>query len=694
MIANHHDRPADAHDVRIGEAPALPGALNRRAALRLVGMTTALMLSTSLGLAQSRLPDLSLEELMKLDAGQVFGASERLQPVTEAPSSVSFITRDEIARLGYRTLADILRGVRGMHVTDDRNFSFIGARGFAQPGDYNSRILLLVNGHRVNDNVYGQAEIGTEFGLDPAMFERVEIIRGPASSIYGDSAFFAVVNVITRSGGSIAGGSLVTEVGTLGSTMLRASAGHEFKRGASLALSGTLQHSDGVEKLYYPAFDSPETNNGIAENLDSEGARQFYARLDFSGLTVTGAYGTRKRTVPTASFGTLFNEQESPERTTDRHTLLDAEYGRMLGATRVTFRGSFDQFSYDGFYPFAGIGPDDPKDIGHNSVLGTRWSAGSRITRALPGRQVMTAGVEFIDNVRQNQESHYEPDLVVLDLRRSSTQHAIYAQDEIKLSSWMILNAGLRYDSYDDFQRFTPRAALIFTPSSTQSLKYLYGNAFRAPNAWELNTFNFGTEVESLRPESIDTHEFVWERYTGDWLRTSVSTYWYKADRLITLVPGGSGFLGLTYQNLGQVRAKGLELEAQMRLKWRAQALMSYGLQRAVNQETRTDLANSPRHMVKGRLSVPLPNNLTTVSVEGLFMSSRDTLAHSTVDPVATFDVTAHHKIGRSWELFAGVRNLFDAQYADPASSQHLQDSIPQNGRTARIGLKLNLWGK
>ena len=119
---------------------------------------------------------------MTLDAGQVFGASERLQPVIEAPASVSFVTAEEIRRFGYRTLADILSSVRGMYVTADRNFSYIGTRGFSKPGDYNSRILLLVNGHRVNDNVFGQAEIGAEFGFDPAIFERVEIIRGPASS--------------------------------------------------------------------------------------------------------------------------------------------------------------------------------------------------------------------------------------------------------------------------------------------------------------------------------------------------------------------------------------------------------------------------------------------------------------------------------------------------------------------------------
>src|SRR4029077_17180002 len=130
--------------------------------------------------AQSGLPDLSLEDLMKLDAGQVFGASERLQPGTEAPAAVSFITAEEIARYGYRTLADILQGVRGLYVTSDRNFSYLGTRGFGRPGDYNGRSRLLVNGHRVNDNVFGQAEIGAEFGIDPALFERVEIIRGPA----------------------------------------------------------------------------------------------------------------------------------------------------------------------------------------------------------------------------------------------------------------------------------------------------------------------------------------------------------------------------------------------------------------------------------------------------------------------------------------------------------------------------------
>src|SRR5215207_3702052 len=96
----------------------------RKAFARTCAIALVLVAATvSSAAAQSSLRDLSLEDLMRLDAGQVFGASERLQPVTEAPASVSFITAQEIARYGYRTLADILRGVRGMHVTNDRNYS-------------------------------------------------------------------------------------------------------------------------------------------------------------------------------------------------------------------------------------------------------------------------------------------------------------------------------------------------------------------------------------------------------------------------------------------------------------------------------------------------------------------------------------------------------------------------------------------
>jgi outer membrane receptor protein involved in Fe transport len=652
-----------------------------------------LLAAPHLAAAQQPLPELSLEELMRMDAGRVFGASERIQPVTEAPASVSFITAEEIARYGYKTLADILRGVRGMYVTDDRNFSLVGTRGFAKPGDYNSRILLLINGHRVNDNVFGQAEIGAEFGLDPAMFERVEIIRGPASSIYGDSAFFAVVNVITRSGAALDGGSVSLEGGTLGTVLTRASGGQRLANGVDLALSGTFEQSAGVDRLYFPAFDTPATNHGVAEGLDGERLGQFYGQLRSKNLTFTGAYGVRRRDVPTASFGTLFNEQQSPEQTTDRHTLADVEYNRAFGVNRMTFRGSYDQFSYDGSYPFDSGAGDGAALVARNNVLGSRWTAGARLVRPLPGRQMLTAGTELIDNIHQDQGFKYlNPLTPVFDIHRGSIQNAVYLQDEIKLAPWLLANGGLRYDRYEQFSRVTPRAALIATPSASQSFKYLYGGAFRAPNSYELNAFYFGDGTLDLRPETIDTHELVWERYTNDWLRTSVSTYWYKADGLITLAPDPSAFLGTTFINGGHVSANGLELEAQMRLTGGLQGLMSYALQRAKDRDTGLGLVNSPAQMGKMRVSIPGPLKGSFLSTEVLAMSSRRTVAGGILGPATTANITLTAPIRDRFELFGTVRNIFDVQYADPASDSHRQDSIPQNGRTVRVGLRWKLW--
>lgn len=162
--------------------------------------------------AQPDLPDLSSsipstsEEIMLFqEIPSVYGASKYEQKVTEAPSSISIVAAAIIKEYGYRTLPDVLRSLRGFFITNDRNYSYVGVRGFNRPGDYNIRILLLIDRHRVNDHHYNQALIGMEFVLDVDLIDRVEVVRGPSSSIYGINAFFAVVNVMTRRGRDLKG---------------------------------------------------------------------------------------------------------------------------------------------------------------------------------------------------------------------------------------------------------------------------------------------------------------------------------------------------------------------------------------------------------------------------------------------------------------------------------------------------------
>jgi iron complex outermembrane receptor protein len=174
--------------------------------------------------------DMSLEELMALDIDSVSGVSGFKQKVTEAPASVTIITAEEIQRYGYRTLADILRNVRGFYVSNDRNYSYLGVRGYGLPGDYNSRITLLIDGHRLNDNIFDAALIGTEFPLDVDLIDHVEVIRGPNSSLYIASAFLGVINVVTKRGRDLQKVSVAGDVASYGT----------YRAGSATAISSRM----------------------------------------------------------------------------------------------------------------------------------------------------------------------------------------------------------------------------------------------------------------------------------------------------------------------------------------------------------------------------------------------------------------------------------------------------------------------
>ena len=665
-----------------------------RLLLPLAVLLAAGMHSPVLAQDQAPLPELSLEELMAVKVLPVFGASERLQPVTEAPASVTIITADDIRRHQYRTLADILRAVRGFVISDDRNYTYVGIRGFSQPGDFNTRVLLLVNGHKINDNIYDQGFIGSELNIDVAMFERVEVIRGPASSLYGTSAFFAVINIITRDGRSIDGIWADADAGTLGTVMGRAAFGRVFANGLDLALSARHERTDGVERLYFASFDAPETNNGIAEGLDGEEFSTAYGQLKWGGFAVTATAGTRLKYVPTASYGTVFNHQDPPLQTTDARVMLHASYEKTVGVTRVAVNAAYDRYRYEGIYVYPGedYEVDSPFIRNDDGANGTRFSGGGTITRPLPGRQTLTAGAELIANIRQRQWGTYsDPSVEGFDIENDSIQSALYVQDEIRVLPWLLLNAGLRHDRYERFARTTPRGGIIVLPSPNQSFKYLYGEAFRAPNEYEL--WYYEDASARLRPETLRTHELAWEQYFGERLRTSVSLYHTTAHRLIALTADDDAEWGLRFVNEGRIRARGIEFEAEARSGRGLQANVSASFQRS-EDDTGARPPNWPGFIAEGRLSAPGPWTGSLAGLEVHHIGERPTLQGLVVDPYTLAHASFTTPLSGRLSLVASVRNIFDTQYFDPASAEITSDSIEQSGRTARVGLRLRLGGR
>jgi iron complex outermembrane receptor protein len=166
--------------------------------------------------ARAQDPEQALSALDSLLNVPVSAAAKYAQRRSEAPASITIVTAEEVRRYGYRTLADVLNDLPGFYVSNDHNYTYVGVRGFGRPADFNNRVLVQINGHTLNESFVGAVGIGREFGIDLDAIERIEIVRGPGSSLHGARAMFAVVNLVTRDGRAIEGFETTGELGNLG----------------------------------------------------------------------------------------------------------------------------------------------------------------------------------------------------------------------------------------------------------------------------------------------------------------------------------------------------------------------------------------------------------------------------------------------------------------------------------------------
>jgi outer membrane receptor for ferrienterochelin and colicins len=627
---------------------------------------------------------LSIEQLMDLEVDTVYGASRYDQKVTDAPSSISIVTSDEIKKYGYRTLADILKSVRGFFITNDRNYSYVGVRGFGRPGDYNSRILVQIDGHRINDNVYDQVLIGEEFILDVDLIDRVEIIRGPSSSLYGSNAFFAVINIVTRRGRDVGKPEASGSAGSLQTYKGRITYGNFFDGGPEVIVSGSGLDSKGHRTLFYKEFDFPETNNGITRNTDYEYAHNFFTSFSLYGLTMQGAYSSREKGIPTASFNADFNDPRN--RTIDEYGYADLKYEKNIGDdVDVVARLFYDRSRYNGDYIYSGV-------LNKDSSRGDWWGSELTLKKTLFERHTVILGTSYVDNIHQDQSNYnVQPYAFFLDDRRRSTNWAYYAQDEFAINKRLILNVGVRQDHFETFGDTTnPRLGLIYKPFDKTIFKLLYGQAFRAPNAYELYYNDGGLSSKGnaeLRPEKIRTYEFIYEQYIGEHVRSSVSVFHYKIKDLISQTIDPADSL-LIFKNIDSVDSNGFEMELECKWAGVLQAKGSYSYQDTENDLTHQVLTNSPKHLAKINFIVPVLQEKLFAGVEEQYTSKRRTTMDNFAGAFFVTNLTFFGRdLAKGLDLSASLYNLFDKKYGDPGAGnpQHRQDVIQQDGRGYRF---------
>jgi len=620
----------------------------------------------------------------------IVGASKYEQKISEAPASVSVITARDIKRYGYRTLADILKSIRSFYVTYDRDYNFVGTRGFGPPGDYNTRVLLLVDGHRINDDIYDQAYIGTDFILDVDLIDKIEVIRGPSSSIYGTNAFFGVINVITKQAKDLSSPELSGELFLFDSTYdaykLRGSYGHKFEKGPEVVVSASGYDSKG-QRLYFKEFDQPPDMDGWVKGGDYDNNYSFFSKAAFQDFSFHAAFVSREKGVPTGAWGTMFGDKRTS--TNDDRGYLELKYKHSFEKQiDLQARLYYDHYKYRAYYVYDNaVPPNPPEPIVYTDRSWGEWlGAEVQATKTLYEKHKITVGMELQDHMRQDMRFE-DPFEVYMDDKRSSTNWALYAQGEIRPLKDLLFNAGLRHDNYKSFGGTTnPRLAAIYNLYEKTTLKALYGIAFRAPNNYEFYYQDNGTSQKGnpdLKPETINTYEAVLEQGIGERLRATVSAFYYNTKDLIVqeVDPADNLFI---YKNVGEVNASGAELELDGR--WDIlEGRFSYTYQDARDKKTKSLLINSPTNMVRLNLSAQVIEKLS-INPEIQFMSKRKTITPG--EYAGAFTVVnltlLSQDLAKNLTLSFSIYNLFNEKYGDPGAEF---ETIKQDGRNLRLKL-------
>lgn len=620
----------------------------------------------------------SLEELMQIS---VVGASKYQQQQNEVGAAVSIITREEIQAFGWRTLDQALASLPGIYTTYDHIYSYLGVRGFGLPGDYNTRVLVTINGNALNDPNFNTGPFGRELPLDMDLVERIEFIPGPGGAVYGQNAMFAVVNVITRTGSEVHGAELAVDDQQPQSLIEgRASVGNHFDNGVDVVLSVSEMNSLG-QNLF---FTYPTTKfSGIATGLDHDHTDQFFGSIADGPWSFELVYGFEHKDDPTASY---FSDPLVPGQYQDwGYTLMQLQYRDNFFANSLQFTARL----------FSGAGPEDT-NLSYSHVMYSYPAWGNWIgteerivSTALAGHTLML-GLEAQDN-------YYIKEAVIdwtdpaydYEIRPSGYQAGVYAQDEWRLSHDVAATLGLRVD-HDDTSvvvakqtNLSPRVAIVWQAGPDTTAKALYGVAHRLPNVFEdFPGFGYGSDSLRLEGETIDTAELdLAQRLTHD-ATLGVSLYQWNLHHLIE-----ENDVTGEYQNEPPVKTRGIELSTDKTWDSGTRLRDSVSYQYAEN-EGMGWVVNSPKVLGKLNLSTPLPQLHLRIGYEQQYDSRRLTLNGTTLGGYGISNLyLSTDAIARGLETSLTLENVTNKRYAEPASANNWQNSFEQAGRSGLLKL-------
>lgn len=638
---------------------------------------------------------------------QVSAVSKSREPedIREAAAQVTVVSGEEIRAFGYRTLAELLETVPEAFVGGDRLYQVAGIRGFARAGDYNTRVLLLLDGHAVNEPWNNYAPIGTDFPIDLSQVERVEIIAGPVSALYGSNAFFGAINVVTRrpqrqvSGGAYAAGT---------GGWNEASAWYGDGAPGDASTGGQPWHvvtwakgriSSG-ENLHFREFQALPSG-GTERGTDWDRNAAAYFRMTRGPVSIsTTAYGRRKGIVA-GQYDAAFGD--------DRNWAQDARAAADVSLSvlerknvDLRFRLYGDVYRYEDRYRY------DPDPV-FLDVAVSQWGGGEGILEWRAGPSNLVVSIENAYH-RVSQDAferqgtgtsapdparpiNAEPaDVRTFMLTRGSLHETLRLGENVRLVG------GLYAENHEIYGlALAPRGGIVAHPWKGGTWKALYGRGFRSPSIYEA-FFDDGDSLTGnpdLEAETVDGYELSGRQSVGKSFEAFATAFHGDYRNLIETVDGvdvdpdpvGED-LRQQYQNRERVLGSGVTAGFKVRAKDLVLRVDGSGF-RYADEDGVLDIAGSPEWVAHAVALLPIDRGRASLAARVSAVGARPARDGGRLSPYAVADLA--FRVRRVWKdvgVAASVTNLFDARYGQPAGDEYVPAVIPGYGRRVFVELR------
>ncbi len=620
------------------------------------------------------LASLPLDRLLDMP---VSGASKLTLTAGETAAAVTVITHDEMRALGCRTLADALATIKGVMITSDRSYTYVGIRGFYAPGDYNTRVLLLIDGNRANDALYDQAYLGSELPVDLALVERVEFIPGQASAVFGPNALFGVVNVVTRQPAAGAPSAAEAAVGSFGARRLRLEHTASLPGDGLLRLSASSSATNGETV----AADGARTPHGDFEQRTSVSLEARYGDLSLSAID-----SHRTRGSP-ALIDAVAGAQQT--RNIDNQALFNLSWSQSTESGDLKVLRLFaGDYRFVGRYAMAGA----PITVNQDSAVAHWWGGEARLTFSPLDAHQLTAGVEFqlSPKLWQFNADIAPASVPYLDQQESSKRAAIFVEDQVRLTQDVTFDASVRFDATQGLGHQTSgRYALIWKPDDRLVVKAIQGSSYRPPNDFEAHYELQGAggyvPNPGLRKESVEGSELNVEWHPTSSDRLSASIYQNNARHLIVQARDDEADAYM-FVNQGAVVARGAEMEWQHEWSGGVRIRANASFARVFDHGTSVPVATfAPRYLANVTAIAPIPAGLE-IGATWRAVARRGAAGAYTVAGLAISSPEQHD----AWSWSLGAANLFNRRYGDPGTDVQAQPTIVQASRTVELAAARN----